>query len=391
MKILPICLILNFCLSMVLIAQNTAEENTITIKIVIPIIIEKIEETDYTDQTKDLYSLNETTWAIGINIPKCKIEVGGNFFNGSYTNEHWPFQKINFSGHVSKDGMMMTKLMIQTSYSNEGYTNESETSYITLTNLPISHSSLPVADGICKFDKDISSVEVDNYKYTKTSSSRYYNKSLTRTFKHVNNELLPGLEDIFRFRIQLLMDGPPSYTIHIEDLSKDDPDYSLFLSERQSGEIQVEPNSVAIYKNDEGLDEASIAKLKSTMNILLKEFTGTLQLYKGGREVYVAPIIKGVKVLERTKMDKMLQETELGESGLTTEESKVRSNRLMIEEVALLVRTDLLNNYIEYKILSKEKATKITVLNVNENNFSFANWDAKSKSVKLVGDYLKQD
>ena len=67
MKISTICLILIINFTQALIAQNTAEENTIMVKIVIPIIIEKIEETDYTDQMKDLYSLNETTWAIGIN------------------------------------------------------------------------------------------------------------------------------------------------------------------------------------------------------------------------------------------------------------------------------------------------------------------------------------
>ncbi len=376
MKISTICLILIINFTQALICQNTPTENTIMVKIVIPVIIEKIEETDYTDQMTDLYSLSETTMAIGIRIPQCKIEVGGNYFKGSYTNEHFPFQEIKFRGHVSKDRKMLQNVKFTMSYSNgDDSFLESETSEFTIFNLPISHSSLPVADGFCNFDKDISSVKVYKYNYSKTSSSRHYNKSLTKTFIRVNTENLPDLEDPFRFRIKLNIDGPPSYMLNVEDLPQDDPDYSLFLSERQSGEIQIEPNSVAIYKNDEGLDEASIDKTKTTTHWLFVDFANT----------------KGIKVLERAKMDKMLQEAELGESGLVTEESKVRSNRLMIEEVALLVRTDLLNNYIEYKILSKEKATMITVLNVNENNFGFANWAARSKSMKLVRDYLKQD
>jgi hypothetical protein len=367
-------------------------ENTISIQVVIPVIIEKIEKTDYTKpEMTDLYSLDKTTWGLSIKIPQSKIEVLGNLFKGSYTNEYFPYEKIDFKGKVSKDRMKLLSLDIKSSYSIEGFSAKSEVSDFTVYNLPISHSSLPLADDICKFDKDISSVKVNNYKYTKTSSGRHSSYSLTRTYKRVNTELLPGLEDIFRFKIKLNMDGPPSYTIHVEDLPKDDPDYSHFLSERQGEVIQVEPNSVAIYKNDEDLDEASIFELKRTVSDLLTEFTGTVQIHKGGKKVYIAPIIEGVKVFERTKMDKILQEIELGESGLATEESKVRSGRLMIEEVALLVRTDFLNNYIEYKILSKEKATKITALNLNENNFGFAKWEAKSESVKLVSDYLKQD
>jgi len=375
MKTSTICLILIINFTQALIGQNTDIENTISVKIVVPVIIEKIEETDYTDQTTDLYSLSETTMAISIRIPKCKIEVGGNFFEGSYISERYPHEKIWFEGNVSKDRMMLKRLTFRSSYDKEGYTIESEISHFVLLNIPISHSSLPAADGFCKFDKDISSVEVYEYRYTKTSSGRHSDYSLTKTFIRVNTENLPDLEDPFRFKIKLNMDGPPSYVLHVEDLSQDDPYYSFFLSERQSGEIQVEPNSVALYKNDEGLDEASIAKLKSTLLWLSVDFSHK----------------KGIKVLERTNMDKMIQEIELGESGLTTEESKVRSDRLMIEEVALLVRTDLRDKYIEYKILSKEKATKITVFNLNENNFDFANWAARSKSMKLVLDYLEQD
>ncbi len=392
MKTLTICLILMISFTQALMGQNTPTENTISIQLVIPIIIEKIEETDYPKpEMTDLYSLDETTWALSVKIPQYKIEVLGNLFKGSYTNQYFPYGKIDFRGRVSKDRMKLLSLDIRSSYSIEGFPSESEVSHFTVYNLPISHSSLPMADGICKFDMDISSVKVTNYKYSKTSSGRHSSYSLTRTYKKVNTELLPGLEDVFRFKIKLNMDGPPSYTIHVEDLPKDDPDYSLFLSERQGEEVQVEPNSVAIYKNDKGLDETSIVELKSSVNALLKEFKGSLEIHEKGREVYIAPIIKGVKVFERTKMDKIQQEIELSESGLTTEESKVRSGRLMIEEVALLVRTDLLTHYIEYKILSKEKATKITALNVNEISFGFAKWEVKSQSVKLVGDYLKQD
>ncbi|MEN8249752.1 MAG: hypothetical protein ABFS32_12530 [Bacteroidota bacterium] len=381
MKILTICLLLIINFTQALIGQNTDTENTISANITIPVIIEKIDETDYTDpNSTDLkYIESETTMGISIKIPrfpKCKIEVGGNYFKGSYTNEGWKGEKISFKGMVSEDRMMLLEVNFEMSYnkSDDSFL-ESETSKITLYNLPISHSSLPVADGICKFDKDISSVKVYDYKYTKTSSSRHYNKSLTKTFKRVNTELLPGLEDVFRFKIQLFMDGPPSYMLYVEDLPQDDLDYSLFLTERQNGEIQVEPNSVAIYKNDEGLNEASIEETKNHALFLVIDFANT----------------PGLKVLERAEMAEMIKEAELSESELVTEEGKVRSGRLMIEEVALLVKTDLLNNYIEYKILSKEKATKITALNVNENNLGLANWVARSKSMELVLDYLKQN
>jgi hypothetical protein len=345
------------------------------VKIVIPVIIEKIDETDYTDpRATDLKSVDsKASIGVGINIPECKIEVGGNHFSGSYTNERWPFQKIYFRGHTSADGMMLQKLWIYKSYSNgDDSFLESETSNFTLFNLPISHSSLPVADGICKFDKDISSVEVYKYNYTKTSSSRNYNKSLTRTFKHVNNELLPGLEDIFRFRIKLSIDGPPSYMLYVEDLPQDDPDYSLFLSERQNGEIQVELNSVAIYNNYEGLDKSSTFKINQDINLL------TMELLKASvKNVYA-----------RIKMDKIQQEAELSELGLTTEEGKVRSNRLLKEEVALLVKIDLPNKNIEYKILSKKGAKIVSVYNVTEEHYSCAYTKARNEARNITLKFL---
>lgn len=380
MKISTICLILIINFTQALIGQNTPTENTISVKIVIPVIHEKIDETDYTNpRMTDLKAVDsEASIGVGINIPECKIEVSNIFFNGSYTNERWPHEKINFSGYVSADRRMLLKLRIEKSYTvgDESFL-ESENCKIILNNLPITHSHLPVADGFCRFDNSISSVEVHHYTYTKTSKSGNYNKSFTRTFTHVNNELLPGLEDAFRFRIKLNMDGPPLFMLYVEDLPQDDPDYRQYiqyLSERQGYIEEIEPNSVAVYRNYDGINDTSRKLTKGWSSLLIIEISKK----------------PGVKVLERMKIDKIHQEIKLGEAGLVTEESKVRANRLMSEEIAIFVQVDWPGKTIEYKIFSREEAKIVRVPNFSELNYWNALTSVQREALEIMSEFLNK-
>jgi hypothetical protein len=96
-------------------AQNKNKPGEIYSRITIPVFVDFIEKTVWTNSK---YKDTEKTWAdnsfdIYVDLKYVPLDARHNHFAGQYTEDIIPFAKYIISGKVSKDQKMLEEMVVQ--------------------------------------------------------------------------------------------------------------------------------------------------------------------------------------------------------------------------------------------------------------------------------------
>jgi hypothetical protein len=352
-------------------AQQKDKSNFLYTKITIPIWVDFIERTDNTNPKYEDY---EKTWTnnrfdIYIDLPNIPIDAGRVHFQGKYTYDLMPFGTYDINGKVSDDRRMLQVLTIRKNvdYNNRGY-EVTEKWTVTITDMPLTGE-------IGHWSKEKTKVRVDGYKYSEVTSSDSRIEYKDYVFKSVNEDKILEYPAGYSFRVNLNIDGPPSYTINVTDVRGPDPTWEPPAAKVNPNNFNhdVESNSLSFYANYEGLDDISKMWTK----------------YFYWQTMFGLFNVHGLKVLERGELKPILREIDLSQSGLIREETKVNTGRLMKEEVAVITKMNTHLQTLEISIQSRKGEKKITVQNLTEQNRDYAFSAAQKEAIRIANSYLK--
>lgn len=354
-------------------SQAIDNPNYISGKIKVPVIVNQIFITDHLlDDKRDSKKKNENV-SLDIytqlkNIPIYFLENG--FFKGASIEElNNVVTVIKISGSINpKTNLGVINIhQIETKNTKSGVCDyEYEYSYNyeykdlrVNTILPIGNKQKNKSTSyFFKSDKD-TKLTVHNYKYFEDTSCPKRNYSKEYMYKSINKEYL--IEKLsshwsyFSFNINWngkLMKDILQENKTISVIRGEDPNWEPLYSIKFNKNTETEPNSIGVYSNLENLDKNSIISTNGIVALLIADLAK----------------ISGLKVLERANIDKIIQEINLSDSGLVTEESKVK-NKLLKEQMSVIIKIDEKNNKSECRIVSKNKEVLITYQNYDFQKF----------------------
>lgn len=346
-------------------AQNTQSQNTFSLRLNVPVIMDEIIRKNYIpERMQDVnQEYPDKKTSISIDARTTPLNYASNRFRGTYKNEFFPYNTVSISGSVSPDHMTLEKMTVISNWEVEDeYRKESE-------DFEMYFENVPMYSGNCFFDKSVSKAVLKKYRYSKTEISKdYYTAINTRAAKAINFEQIPSNPKLAtgKFRIQLKMDGPPSYVIDTENVRGPDPDWQPPLFTGSGTQTAFEPGSVGIYENCPPWIAPGSVNTVTWYFLKLPEY----------------------KVFERAKIGKLRQEQQLSASGLVKEDAEVK-NRLMKEEVALVVNYITENKRLECSVASVAGQKKVQAFNVSEDNYGYVITPFCIEIKKAVDELLK--
>ncbi len=347
-------------------AQNKKNSSEIYTRITIPIFVDFVEKTDWTNPK---YEDTEKTWAdnsfeVYVDLKYVPLDAGHNRFAGKYIEDLMPFATYSISGIVSEDRKMLKQLVVKKNaeYSKGGYELTEKWT--------VAIFDMPLINGIGQLSKEKTKVRIDGYENRTVSRSDSRIEYKDYIFKSINNDKIQPPPYGGNFNIRLNIDGPPSYTIRVEDVRGPDPSWEPPAALVNPGNFthDIEPNSISFYANYDGLDE------ESKMWTKYYYWNSMFRLFD----------VAGLKVLERGELKKILREIDLSQSGLVCEETKVNSGRLMKEQVAVITKMDLQQHTFECDIQSRKGEKKIIVMNITLQNRDFAYSELNKKVNQII-------
>jgi len=348
-------------------SQNSTTQNTFSLKLNVPVIIDEEIKTMYVPERMQDKSqeFRDKKTSIGFGANHCKLEYAGNRFRGTWENNYFPHNKFIIRGTVSEDHMLLESMTVDYQMNTEDkYRKESEI-------ISLRFENVPMYNGNCLFDKTISKVELKNYHYSTTEISRdYYTRTHSKTVKAIDYDEIPREPKLasWKFRIQLKMDGPPSYKIDVQNIRGSDPNWVPPFFAESDTKISAKPHSIGIYENPPSWI------LAGSVNTITHYFLG----------------IPGYKVFERNGKSarKVQEEYILSESGLVREEAKT-GNLLLKEEIALIIKYKPENKILECRVASAVGEKRVEAFPVDEENYGFLITSFCREVKKAVEDLLK--
>lgn len=330
-------------------SQINKNQNNFSLKLNIPVIIDEEIKTIYVpEKMQDKFQeFHDKKTSISFGANNSKLEYAGNQFRGTWENNYFPHDKITIRGTVSEDHMLLESMTVDYQMNTEdNYRKESEI-------ISLHFENVPMYNGNCLFDKAISKVELNDYRYSTTEISRdYYTRTHTKTVKAIDYDEIPREPKLasWKFRIQLKMDGPPSYKIDVENVRGADPNWVPPLFDISDSETSMKPRSIGIYENPPSWI------LAGSVNTITHYFLR----------------ISGYKVFERKgkSAQKIQGEQKLSESGLVREETKIK-NLLLKEEIALITNYKAENKILECTVASASGEKRVEAFPVDEENYGF--------------------
>lgn len=372
-----------FILFFVLIYTNSFSQeerlNYINGKINVPIIIDEttiVDDLNYNQFDKTTKYQNKK-YEINTSLNRIPVTFSpsGNYFRGMLLKK----DNSNFITKIIVSGFINIKKNISRIEINESLTKKDnyyqlnfETTY-RYEGLKVNKGTFNSKDNkkittYTFLPKESANVSVKKYTYWERSSGRKRITTHEIVFVKVDEEKLeekmkPGYP---YFSSTVYWDGTTieniiaKYTtitqVRGEDLNWQPPSAN-YIKEG----IEAEPNSIGIYANYYGLNDESKMLTKGNSALLIANFSK----------------VPGLKILERGNIDKIINEIKLSESSLVEKESKIE-NKLMKEEMAVVIKTDLEKKIIECTIMSKNKEIKIKSTNYTPNRiFDFLTYYEK--------------
>jgi hypothetical protein len=352
-------------------AQNRDKPSEIYTSITIPAFVDFIEKIEWTNpkitDTENKWSDNAID--IYIDLKYVPLDAGRSDFTGSFTENLMPFATYMISGNVSADRKMLRQLVVKKNaeYSKGGY-EFTEKWKVTI-------SDMPLINGTGQFNKEKTKVQIDGYEYKTVDNLGNRVEYKDKIFKSVNNDKLLPPPFGSNFHIRINVDGPPSFTIKIEDVRGPDTTWNPPAAVANPGYFvdDTEPNSLRCYKDNEGLDETSDFW---TANFVEAHILGNLIR------------LPGLKILEKSNLKRIYDEIDLSQSGLVKEETSIKKGKLFKEEVAIIARVNIPGGVAFINIQSRTGEKKVVISNLTLQNKDYAFEAARKEVIRLANNYL---
>ena len=347
----------------ILISQEVENQNYIHGKIKVPIIIDQIMTEDYflDDRRDSNKKIENVTFDIYTQLKKIPIYFWGKgSFKGTSIEEiNNLVTIITISGHIDfKTNLGKVKVQqTETKNTKSGicdYKYEYSYNY-EYKDLNV-NTILPI--GTKEKNKNISyffkpnknsKLTIKNYKYIEDTKCPKRNYSKEFIYKNINEEYLKekltGFGSYFSFNANWngkTIDETVKESIIIKIVRDEDPNWEPPSTQYLNEDTKIESNSIAVYYDIKGVENSKVIS-QGMANLLISDLAK----------------IPSLKILERGKINNILQEITLNKSGLVKEATKVE-NKLMKEEMAVIINVDNTHNKAECKIVSKNKEVLIT-------------------------------
>jgi hypothetical protein len=370
-----------------LISLNTFSQskNIISGKINVPLIVDEVNiEDHFLDDRRDSNTKKENvTFQIYTDLKNTPIYFtnSGKSFQGSlYENKYNVVTELLIQGKINPDSMLgsITIKQKQTKNVKSGvcdydyiysYTYEYKNLNVR-KQLPIGSKQKNATTMFFFTPKKDTKLAIKSFKYIEDTKcpKRNYSKEIIK--KRINqkylNEKLSSNWAYFRFNVN--WDGRTFRDIIEESttvtkLRGEVKDWNPPSSQFSKNNREFEPNSIAIYFDYTDFDETLKKSIRNTLILEESEL--------GKNSV--------VKVLNRDHLNNLLFEYKLSDSGLVKEESIIE-NKLMKEEIAIIIKPDINKKLITCNIASKSKNLEIKTGNYIPSetssyiNFFFTNY-----------------
>lgn len=357
-------------------SQETGNPNYISGKIKVPLYVDQyLIEDHLLDDRRDSNTKYEKVHIDiydQLNRIPIYFQPKGNSFSGFFTEEvNELITEINISGYIDTKtnlGGISIKYK-ETKNTKSGVCDfDYEYSYkYEYRNLKVS-SVFPIGskqkDQITSYffkPNENTTLNVSNYKYLEDTKCPKRNYSKEFIYQNVNEdylkEHLSGFSSYFSFNLNWngkTIKDLITESISITKIRDENPNWEPPSTPYLRKGIEAEPNSIAIYPTSIKI-----------INVNNQNFKG---LEKGFTALLIADLSKvpNLNVLERQKINEILQEIDLSESGLVKEDSKVENN-LMKEEMAVIVKLEINAEKLTFntKLYVQSKNKEITLSTAN--------------------------
>ncbi|REE82256.1 hypothetical protein BX611_1802 [Lutibacter oceani] len=359
-------------------SQEIKNTNYISGEIKVPIIVDQILiEDHFLDDRRDSNTRNENvSFDIYTQLNNIPIYFyGKQTFRGKYIEEVYDLiTEINVTGSINSETNLGTITVQQKETKNVKAHPMNVCDYDYEYSFNYEYIDLKVIKGIefgNQKDKNVSylfkpnentKLTVSNYKYIEDTKCSNRNYSKEFVFKNIKEEYLKEKLNshwsYFTFTIHWngkTIKDLIKESISITKIRDEDPNWEPPSTPYLREGIKAEPNSIAIYPTSIKI-----------VNVNNPKFKG---LEKGFPALLIADLSKvpNLKVLERQKINEILQEIDLSESGLVKEDSKVENN-LMKEEMAVIVKLEIdagkLTFNTKFYVQSKNKEITLSTANL---------------------------
>lgn len=338
-------------------AQNDVQ-NTFSIKLNVPVIIDEEIKTEYIPEKMQdkLQEFNDKKSYLTIRVNNSVLQHAYNGFWGTYQNQYFPFETITIKGQISEDHMNLKYIDIQKELRTKtDYRREEEFIKLKLENVPL-------FNGICFFNKSISTVKLIEYEFKITEISKdYYERTHLKRFKSIDYDVIPDNPKLARgkFTIDLKIDGAPeSFIVETEKIRGQDISWEPPISEIVGKQKAFTPNAIALYFDEREFEE------RNNKNFI--EFFEDLLFSE--EIIYAEPELI---VCERRLLKYILQELALNQTELVDHNMQVNSD-ITKEQFAIFVSGDVSKKSIKLQLYSKMGAARISAFNLSEENLPFA-------------------
>ncbi len=267
-------------------AQLQQNYNSFSANLSLPIVVDLLHKNEKINQEVVEKHTPDKQIDIGLYIRIKDLKVDGNSFSGKVIEKTQVSEDIKtLRGEISADGKMIKHIVLTRDYiiystsDRERAIIEKETHLLLeIENIPLKYSNYTFNNRVSKI------IEV-----------RYDEKRMDK-YSH-------GLKiDVEKF---VKLDDKKSYGPSMS--------FNTAMGQNKSRTLK---------------DDVKIAVVSQTNDPFLKSYSG----------IIISELMKtpGLIVLERQKISKLLAEIELSESGLVSEETKVKSGRIMMPDIEIL-------------------------------------------------------
>ena len=353
-------------------SQNLNNTSYISGKVKVPLLVDQtmIEDhflddrrdskTEYKNAVFDIYTQLK-------NIPIYFKTDGKNFSGYSIEKVYDLVTIINVFGKINPETNRGIITIIQTETKNTksgvcdyDYEYSYEYEYKNLkvrTVLPIGSKQTNKNTSYFFKPDENTELTVKHFKYIEDTECPKRDYSKVYTYKQVNqdylNEKLGSHFSYFTFNVNWngkTIKDLIKESITIKTVREKDPTWEPPITPFLNEGIEAEPTSIGIYFDKIKMVNSQNASANNNYKALEQGFPAliTADLAK----------VPELKILERKKISKILQEIELSNSGLVREDTKVK-NKLMKEEMAIKIGMEIDEKNDQFKtkchIVSKQK------------------------------------
>lgn len=261
-------------------------------KIYVPIIVNRSEVMEFNDGRKTEKNIPDKKTSISFYMKAKSMRVSEGVFSGIIVkNDLVVDEVITYRGKVSKDKQMLEYIEITKEYTI--FLLDTREDIEKTISLAVRFENIPASYGGYEYKFEISKIVSVSYTEDYTIPHHGYVDSYSEKFIKVDTDIISKY-------------------------------YSGVSANFKPGKLKLELkyDKIAVVNQLDGTDLGKYEVLKKGMCALIID-----ELMK----------VPGLKVLERTEIDKLLDEIALSQSGLVSEKTAIRAGRIMMPDIEIIV------------------------------------------------------